>query len=529
MDFRGSMRKSELLELIANGENSTVEFKLDDIRPEQLAKEIVALANLNGGHILLGVADDKSIVGIKRENLSEWVTDTVFTRYVHPIILPYYKEIQMDNGKRIAVIRVEQGITKPYVVRANDRETAYIRIGAITRPATREQLLMLGSASGTVHPEIMPVHRTSFKSLDMARLDNYLRDIIKDPDIPKSRNAWITRLKALGFMTDSTTTEPVCTIAGLVLFGIKPRQYLRQAGMRIMFFDAMDMIYQAQMDKILDAPLVGRFKSGKSGKTLIDAGLIEKTLELIEPFITRESNHIDKNFRRPKKWLYPFEAVRELLINALAHRDWTRFVDVEIVGYNDRLEITSPGALPNSMTIEKMLAGQRSARNSILVEVLRDYGYVDARGMGIRTKVVPLIKKSSGYEPKFEATEDYLKTVVRTLSVSENVLENEEMSSKKTNVSENVLEKSLKPQEMSSKKTNVSENVLEKDALESVQGQLVSLLKHNPHMTYEELAQRMGCSTKTVQRHLQQLKIKGLIRRIGGAKGGHWNITIDNR
>ncbi|MDQ6950197.1 MAG: ATP-binding protein, partial [Mariprofundales bacterium] len=181
------MKRQELLELIANGENSGVEFKLDDIRPEQLAKEIVALANLKGGYILLGVADDKTVVGITRSNLSEWVADTVFARYVHPIILPYYEEVLLDDSKRIAIITMGQECSKPYVVRANDRETAYVRIGSVSRPATREQLLMLGSASGFVHSEIMPVHRTCFESLDLARLENYLRDILKDPEVPETR------------------------------------------------------------------------------------------------------------------------------------------------------------------------------------------------------------------------------------------------------------------------------------------------------------------------------------------------------
>lgn len=406
------MNQQELLELITNGENSGVEFKLDDIRPEQLAKEVVALANLKGGRILLGVADDRTIVGIRRDNLSEWVADTVFARYIHPLILPYYEEVRMDDGKVVAVITVGQEVSKPYVVRAHDRETAYVRIGAVSRPATREQLLMLGSASGMIHAETMPVHRTSFECLDLARLDNYLRDILKDPDIPTSRAAWIIRLQALGLMVEGVTEDPVCTIAGLVLFGIKPRQFLKQSGLRLLFFDALDKIYQARLDKVVDAPLVGRFQVGKTSKTLIDGGLIEKSIELMEPFITREPNQIDEHFRREKQWLYPFEAIRELLINALAHRDWTRFVEVEIAGYQDRLEITSPGALTNSMTIEKMLAGQRSARNHLIVEVLRDYGYVDARGMGVRTKVIPLMRQLNQTDPMFEATEDYLKTVL---------------------------------------------------------------------------------------------------------------------
>lgn len=115
------MTKSELLQIIANGENSGVEFKQDNIRPEQLAKEIVALANFQGGKILLGVDDDGTISGISRSNIETWVMDTVFGRYVHPFILPYYEEVQMDGGKRIAVVSFPQGISKPYVVRYSDR------------------------------------------------------------------------------------------------------------------------------------------------------------------------------------------------------------------------------------------------------------------------------------------------------------------------------------------------------------------------------------------------------------------------
>jgi ATP-dependent DNA helicase RecG len=64
------------------------------------------------------------------------------------------------------------------------------------------------------------------------------------------------------------------------------------------------------------------------------------------------------------------------------------------------------------MTIEKMIAGQRSPRNPLLVDILRDYGYVDARGMGIRNKVIPLVREMTGRDPIFEETDDYLRTIV---------------------------------------------------------------------------------------------------------------------
>ncbi|OGR01942.1 MAG: transcriptional regulator [Deltaproteobacteria bacterium RIFOXYD12_FULL_50_9] len=512
------MKREEITALIANGESSGLEFKRDDIRPEQLAKEVVALANLKGGHILLGVADNGTIVGTTRSNLAEWVADTVFARYIHPLILPYYEEIIMDEEKRVAVVTIGLEIAKPYVVRANDRETAYVRIGAVTQPATREHLLMLGAASGFIHTEIMPVNRTTFESLDMARLENYLRDILKDPEVPGTREAWLTRLQALGFMTAGVTEEPVCTIAGLVLFGIRPRQMLKQSGVRLLFFDSLDKQYQAQLDKALDSPLVGRFQVGKTGKTLIDGGLIEKCLETMEPFVTQEAGEIDQNFRREKRWLYPFEVIRELMINALAHRDWTRFVDIEIAGYSNRLEIISPGPLPTAMTVEKMLAGQRSARNHIIVEVLRDYGYVDARGMGVRTKVVPALK-NLGIEAQFEATEDYLKTIIKKVSVgiSDGMNSSDVMGVGKASGKEGIavgkeggsVPAMAKPLTVDVGKT--SEKILD-------------AIRNRKHITIPELANLIGVTERTIERNLHTLQAKGLIRRAGGRKQGCWEI-----
>ena len=180
------MLKSELLEIIANGESSGVEFKRDDLRPEQLAKEIVALANFQGGRLLLGVEDDGRITGIQRDGLETWVMDTVFGRYVHPLILPFYEEVELDDGKRVAVVSVTQGTAKPYVLRNNNREEIYIRVGSTSRLATREQQARLFESGGMLHAEILPVSGTSFENLDQARLTDYLVNIAGDTQAPKS-------------------------------------------------------------------------------------------------------------------------------------------------------------------------------------------------------------------------------------------------------------------------------------------------------------------------------------------------------
>lgn len=408
------MLRSELFEILANRENSGVEFKRDDLRSEQLGKEIVALANLNGGRILLGVEDDGTISGIQRPNLQEWVLN-VFRDKVHPQIIPFYEEIQVDD-KRVAVISFSQGISKPYVLRNNGREEIYVRMGDRSELASREQQARLFALGGMLHAEVMPVSGSALDSLDIARLADYLQNILKDPEVPTTPEAWTRRLKGMGFLADGPDNQPVCTLAGLLLFGLAPRRTLRQSGIRLLAFDGLDKGYRALLDTVLDGPMVGRWQMDAGERIFVDGGLIERFVELAIPFLKLESDEVDGGFRREANWLYPRDAVREAVVNALIHRDWTRSVDIEIGFYSDRLEINSPGSMQNSMTIEKMKAGQRSPRNPILVEVMRDYGYVDARGMGVRTKIIPLMRSQNGTDPVFELTEDFLKTTLQKKS-----------------------------------------------------------------------------------------------------------------
>ena len=145
----------------------------------------------------------------------------------------------------------------------------------------------------------------------------------------------------------------------------------------------------------------------------MEGGLIGKLVDAMQPFVTEEADGVDISMHRERRWLYPVEALREAIVNALVHRDWTRHEEIDVTRYAHRLEVLSPGALQNSMTVEKMIAGQRSPRNPSIFGVLRDYGYVDARGMGVRKKIIPLLLEHNDTEPEFIATEDHLRLVLR--------------------------------------------------------------------------------------------------------------------
>ena len=500
IDRERKMLKKELLEIIAKGENAGLEFKRDDLRPEQLAKEIVALANHQGGYLILGVEDDGTITGIHRTGLQEWLMDCVCGRYIHPRISPIYKEINIRSGLKVALITIEEGNSKPYVLRHNDREDIYLRHGNVTRIASREQLVGLLANSGMIQVEALPVPRTSLSSLDLARLENYL--VFRgEPEVPNNKDQWTELLLQMGFLTEVTGDKIQCTVAGITLFGVKPKRYLKQAGLRVMAFDSLDLQYRALLDVVLDGPMLARWVFDDDGvRIIVDDGLVEKLAHTIHPYITIEGNAIDKGFRRPSKILYPMEAIRELILNALAHRDWTRSTDIELRIFSNRLEIISPGALPGSMTIEKMKAGQRYARNALIMEVLREYNYVEERGMGIRTKVIPQVKTITGKEPEFIADEDCL---MITMYRDETTIEPVNAPVNET----------------------VNETVNEPRVLSALQKQLLSLIDFNPHISYEELINQTGKVRTTVWRNLRSLVKLGILTRIGSDKTGYWHVN----
>ena len=408
------MTGSEILELVANGENSGVEFKRDDLRPEQIAREIVALANFQGGRLLLGVEDDGTISGVRRDDLERWVMDTVFGRYVHPMIQPFYEEVRIDGRRRVAVVTITEGTVKPYVVGHRGQEQVYVRMGSTSQLASREQQMRLFSAGGMLYVESLPVSGSGLRDLSRERLADYLTTVLGLTDLPTADAEWSERLCDLGFMVENPGRPAVCTIAGLVLFGYRPRRLLRQAGVRWMAFKGDDKAYDALDDQVIDGPLVALWRELSSGgREIVEKGLIERLADAMRPFISEEAGEVDESMRRQRRWHYPLEAVREAVVNAVTHRDWTRYEEIEVARYVDRVEIVSPGALQNSMTVQKMMAGRRSPRNLLISDVMRDYGYADARGMGVRNKIVPLLCECNGVAPEFDANEDHLRLTMR--------------------------------------------------------------------------------------------------------------------
>lgn len=391
-----SMKESEITAILQNGENSGVEFKRDDIRPEQLAKEIVAFLNFKGGKIFLGVEDDGLISGLTRNSLEEWVMN-VCSDKVHPRIIPYYETLLVGD-KKIAVISLDIGTAKPYVVRHNNREDMYIRVGSTSRLATREEQMRLFQAGGILYLESLPVNGADFSVMDLRRIEDYFTRIRGVNPAPATTEEWVNLLVNTEYMV-VTDSGSVCTIAGLLLFGRRPKKHLYQAGIQWIVFPGKEKEYDTRDRATLDAPFVALWDT--NGEQIED-GLFDLVMHKIRQHASREEL-AENNLNRVIRWDFAPDAVREAVINACVHRDWTRPSDIELSLYEDRLEIKSPGALPNNVTIERMKEGLRIPRNPILIQTLKDYGYVEHMGMGVKNKIVDGMLKHNGTESTFVA------------------------------------------------------------------------------------------------------------------------------
>ena len=383
--------RAEFLELVANGESSGVKFKRDVLQNHELAKELVALSNLEGGMVVLGVDDDGRIAGLTRDRLDEWVM-TACRDKIRPGIIPYFETIRnVQPGVDVAIVRVLRGFNVQS--RWHDyRHTYYIRAGTQSREPTPEELSRLFQQRGAFRTERQPVSGSTIDDLDRRRLKDYF-ERVRQQDVPADDDeaGWRTLLENTEIMVDDAAT-----LSGVLLFGIVPNRFLPQAGIDAAAFPGFEKDSAAKERGTLRGPLTPLMD--RDGAVL-EAGLVDQALEFIRRNTPMTAN-LEDGTRRIERPAYPDEAVREAVVNALVHRDYfLANSDVELAAYRDRLEIISPGRLPNGITPEHMRAGTRAARNQILKDVMRDYGYPEHMGMGAPRKIVRGMREHNGTDP----------------------------------------------------------------------------------------------------------------------------------
>lgn len=391
------MDAERLRALINGGEGPRLEFKRDDVRPESLAREVSALMNFEGGYVLLGVEDDGAISGLTRSipDAEEWVMN-VLDHNMDPRVGPNWECVEID-GKTVGVIGLPADApSKPYKARAGRNWVTYVRLGSTTREARREEEGRLYQASRQLRYDIQPVPDTGLVSLDMKRLYNYMTVVLgRDAPDYQDEPGWTSLLTNIEVLSELNGSA-VATVAGLLLFGKTPNRRLPQAGITATAYPGLTKDYDTVDEDEIRGPLVST-RSPEDGSNVYK-GVIDHAVDFVMRNVGQSAWL--ESARRVRFKHIPEPTVREAIVNAVAHRDYTYTgADVEVSLYADRLEVISPGRLPNGVTVAGMSDGQRNARNETLKDVLRDYDYVEYRGLGVRRRLIEGMREHNGTAP----------------------------------------------------------------------------------------------------------------------------------
>ena len=235
----------------------------------------------------------------------------------------------------------------------------------------------------------------------------------------------------------------------------------------------------------------GKDKASISERSNYGYGCLLTSYIKIKNRLQAENICISDTTVRPRKdvYLFNYDCVNEAILNALVHNDWT-ITEPQISMFDDRLEILSHGGLPNGMTEKQFFDGISKPRNTTLMRIFLNMGLAEHTGHGI-----PTIIKEYGRDI-FEIESNYIKCVIPFNKDVVNKVENK----------------------------NVGKNVGKKIGLNKTEAKVIDLLIENPNYTYEELAENIGVTKRTIERAFKTLQEKKLIERIGSNRKGSWII-----
>lgn len=383
------LNEQEILKLIANGENSYVEFKEDSVDNKALAREIVAFSNLKGGHIFLGVDDEGAIVGLTRSDNEERVMN-ICSDLIRPVIDPAYYEV-VSGEKRIGVIEVERGCNKPYYLKdkASKANRYYKRYGSTVREVKeRDELQRLLQASSNLHFERLPASYSKLKDIDDFEIREFLRTHRPTLEVDTLSEKELMNLYLNLDLITEAADECQPTVAGLLLFGKgRVKRYLPQSGIMCVKVNGNDIADEKENHKFFERNIFENYRDTISFFYIYNANAFEV-----------------KGIKRIDYPDYPEPAFRELLSNAVIHRDYTiAGSDIGVWIFNNRIEIRSPGGLPNTMTLENMKLGLKYHRNPVLAQYFFEAGMIERAGQGI-IKCNRWLKENGN--PELEIIED---------------------------------------------------------------------------------------------------------------------------
>ncbi|MCC6168476.1 MAG: putative DNA binding domain-containing protein [Caldilineaceae bacterium] len=389
----------ELFHTLDAGPADRVAFLPARTSTRSLAETLVALANANGGMALVGVSakgqvqKDLDITALREAVLEAGLlTDP-------PLVLPSAQVLESSRGT-VLVVQVPSGLPHIYSLQG-----MYLtRTAGQNRPLTTPELRRLLLERGDAGFEAQPIAGAILADLDEQRILRYLDRVAFSPteDIPQALLArgCVTFAQAAEVTASPTLTPAVLTptAAGILLFGRNPQQFLRSAEIICVRY-AGDSMGDEFVRQDLGGPLPDQIRQA-------------------EAFVSSNMRRGMKirGMQREESTEYPPAVVREAIVNAIAHRDYSiRGEGIRLLIFNSRMEIYSPGRLPGHVTLEN-LKDERYSRNEAIVAILSDLGYIERLGYGI-DRMIATMTDAGLPTPVFEETPAGFKVTLQSSGV----------------------------------------------------------------------------------------------------------------
>ncbi|MBF0675109.1 RNA-binding domain-containing protein [Pseudomonas sp.] len=333
----------ELQHILACGEDSRHQFKRDFNNIDALAAELVAFANSSGGYLLIGVDDSGAVSGLSGADVGRLnqMLSNAASQNVKPAINPLSSNVQTEHGL-VMVVTVEQGLNRPYV---DSHGRIWVKNGADKRRVTaREELQRLFQQAGLVYADAVPVAGSSAADIDAKALGEYFqRRFRQSPE--QAGLETIRTLENLGLASGGTPN-----LAGLLLFGQAPQRLCPAFDIKAVAFPGTVLHDRHYLDS-----------------EDIDGNLLEQYRRSLA-FIKRNLRHVQRQqgFNTLGQLEVPEDVFEELLVNALIHRDYFVSASIRLMIFADRIELISPGHLPDVLDTEKIRYGLSNRRNPTL-------------------------------------------------------------------------------------------------------------------------------------------------------------------
>ncbi len=490
---------SKLLEQINKGESKTLEFKAALPSGAGLAKSAVAFSNMAGGLILIGVEDGSGIItGLTDEQLFSYpdriantLSDACF-----PVIIPELFT-ECINKKMILGIRIHPGALKPYYLKNRGKaDGTYIRVGATDKPADTEMIQELERQRLNISFDEQPYFPQNHGTLDLERLNE---DFFKFTGKP------LTEQKMFGLkLLSGDRNKPVPTLGGLLISGKdNPLEYARIKCARFKGITTKEFIDQ----KEFSGPLYEQ---------------VENTMAFARVYIPKAG--IVKKIQRIDTDAVPVEAVREAVVNAVVHRDYSiSGADIKFAVFDNRIEITSPGALPKSLVIEDIIGGRSEIRNRVIARFFRQINFIEQWGTGIG-KIISLCRENHLKPPEFVESGLFFKVIIYNKPARRD--SSRKVPRKFPESSRKVPGKFPESSQKVPRKFPESSQKVPRKFPESSR-RILELLSQDNRMTIKQMADALGISDRTVKNQIKALKDKGRLVRVGPDRGGYWEVTKD--